>query len=568
MGVRQWPDLCRWSMPLCRPARLGGTAPAALSGPCEDRRDDDVRADDRGHAMTGAMRGRFTLLVAAVTTGVVLGLFPGAGTAEAATSTFAPKVDYPTGTGPNSVAVGDFNGDGDLDLVTANTAANTVSVLLSNGAGTFAAKTDYATGTNPRSVAVGDFNGDGRLDLVTANASGTDTVSVLLNNGDGTFGAKADYPTGSGTTSVAVGDFNGDGRLDLVTANFFGSTVSVLLNNGGGTFAPKADVPTGTGPNSVAVGDFNGDGDLDLATANINGPTVSVLLNNGDGTFAPKTDYPTGTVPASVAVGDFNGDGDLDLATANEGAFTVSVLLNNGDGTFAPKADYGTGDFPVSVAVGDFNGDGRLDLVTANSGGSADTVSVLLNNGDGTFGAKTNYTTGSFPLSVAVGDFNGGLPDLVSANAGANTVSVLLNTTGSGSAAPVITSPADGSTIKDCRGRPGKHSNVMGSTGRRCTVTFTGTGGPGDTISVTGEHGATICTTTVDTAGNWSCTSKTPISRGQYTFTPTATDAGGGTTTGPSVTVTIKPQPHNPYWPQAPHWDLDAAGMTAADRSR
>ncbi|MET7785134.1 FG-GAP-like repeat-containing protein [Streptomyces sp900116325] len=420
--------------------------------------------------MTGAMRGRFALPVVAVTTGVVLGLFPGAGTAGAATSTFAPKVDYPTGTGPNSVAVG-------------------------------------------------DFNGDGHVDLVTANASGTDTVSVLLNNGNGTFVAKTDYPTG-------------------------------------------------TGPNSVAVGDFNDDGALDLVTSNINANTASVFLNNGDGTFAARTDYTTGVVPASVAVGDFNDDGAPDLVTANEGAFSVSVLLNNGDGTFAAKTDYAAGDFPVSVAVGDLNSDGRLDLVTANSGGTANTVSVLLNNGDGTFGAKTDYTTGSFPLSVAVGDFNGGLPDLVTANASGNTVSVLLNTTGSGSAAPVITSPADGSTIKDCRGRPGKHSNVMGSTGRRCTVTFTGTGGPGDTISVTGEHGATICTTTVDTAGKWSCTSKTPIPRGQYTFTPTATDAGGGTTTGPSVTVTVKPQPHNPYWPQAPHWDLEAAGMTAADRSR
>ncbi|MGV9242457.1 Ig-like domain-containing protein [Streptomyces sp. NPDC003710] len=92
----------------------------------------------------------------------------------------------------------------------------------------------------------------------------------------------------------------------------------------------------------------------------------------------------------------------------------------------------------------------------------------------------------------------------------------------------------------------------MGSTGRGCTVTFTGTGSSGDTISVTDEHGVTICTAIVDSAGNGTCTSKRTIPPGQHTFTPTATDAGGDTTTGPSVTVTTKPQPHKPCKPRKP----------------
>ncbi|MFE7352013.1 FG-GAP-like repeat-containing protein, partial [Streptomyces sp. NPDC057543] len=295
-------------------------------------------------------------------------------------------------------------------------------------------------------------------------------------------------------------------------------------------------------PEGVAVGDFNGDGFPDIVTANTNADSASVLLNNGDGTFATKTDYPTGSVPTSVAVGDFNGDGFPDIVTSNLGVSTVSVLLNNGDGTFGAKTDYPTGSGPVAVAVGDFDGDGAPDLVTANS---VSTVSVLSNNGDGTFGTNTDYPTDNSPVAVAVGDFNGGLPDIVSANSSASTVSVLLNTTGS-STGPVITSPADGSTIKDCGGRPGKHRNVMGNTGRGCTVAFTGTGSSGDTISVTDEHGVTICKAVVYAAGNWTCTSKRPISPGQHTFTPTATDAGGNTTTGPSVTVTIKPQSHKP----------------------
>src|SRR6266496_1574501 len=151
----------------------------------------------------------------------------------------------------------------------------------------FGAKTDFGTGDRPRSVAVGDFNGDGTLDLAVANRSGT--VSILLGTGTGSFGAKTDFDTGSGASSVAVGDFNGDGNLDLAVANFFGNTVSILLGTGTGSFGAKTDFDTGRGPASVAVGDFNGDGNLDLAVANLGsifvndpGPeTVSILLNTG-----------------------------------------------------------------------------------------------------------------------------------------------------------------------------------------------------------------------------------------------------------------------------------------------
>ena len=223
------------------------------------------------------------------------------------------------------------------------------------------------TGRVPLSVVVGDFNGDGRQDLVTANA-GADSVSVRLGNGsgsvgDGTFTAAAASPaTGSFPFSVAVGDFNGDGRRDLVTANMNAGTVSVLLGNGvgstgDGTFTAAASPATGASPRSVAVGDFNGDGRQDLATANANASTVSVLLGNGsgstgDGTFTAAASPVTGSGPQSVAVGDFNGDGRQDLATANFSAGTVSVLLGNGsgsvgDGTFTAVASPATGSGPA-----------------------------------------------------------------------------------------------------------------------------------------------------------------------------------------------------------------------------
>jgi hypothetical protein len=271
--------------------------------------------------------------------------------------------------------VGDFNGDGKQDLVVANDASNTLSVLLGNGDGTFQAKVDYPTGNTPWPVASGDFNGDGKLDLVVANRN-SNTVSVLLGNGDGTVQDKVDFSVGASPTAVMLGDFNGDGMLDLSVANSASGTVSVLLGNGDGTFQSSLDYPTGDS-NSIAVHDFNGDGKQDLAVSNLIAKTVSVLLGNGDGSFQARVDYPTGVNPASVTAGDFNGDGKPDLAVVNNISGNVSLLFGNGDGSFQAKVDYPTGVGPVSLAVADFNGDGKLDLVVADK--TPNTVSVLLN---------------------------------------------------------------------------------------------------------------------------------------------------------------------------------------------
>jgi Concanavalin A-like lectin/glucanases superfamily/FG-GAP-like repeat/PKD domain/Cadherin domain/RTX calcium-binding nonapeptide repeat (4 copies)/FG-GAP repeat len=360
--------------------------------------------------------------------------------------TFSPAVNYDAGGDIRSVAMGDFNGDGHPDLVTANSDSLDVSVLLGNGDGSFKPAVQYAVGSfgsGPWSVAVGDFNGDGHPDLVTADSDDSNrsvNVSVLLGNGDGTFQSAVNFAAGSGPHSVAVGDFNGDGHQDLATANSGTSDGSVLLGNGDGSFQSAGNFPVAEQfPSSVAVGDFNGDGRQDLAVASL-ANKVSVLLGNGDGTFSQWTFNATfGSGTSSVAVGDFNGDGHPDLVTANAGSANVSVLLGNGDGTFRSAVNMATGSGPTSVAVGDFNNDGRQDLATANYGDpSNSTVSVLLGNGDGTFQSAINFATGSGPTSVstfrpqsvAVGDFDGdGRQDLATANSNSNTVSVLLNTT-------------------------------------------------------------------------------------------------------------------------------------------
>ena len=343
-----------------------------------------------------------------------------------ADSGLATAVNYGVGTGaePDSVAVGDFNGDGIADLAVANSGTNNVSVLLGNGNGTFQSAVNYGAGSEPNSVAVGDFNGDGKLDLAVANY-GANTVSVLLGNGNGTFQTAVSYGVGTNPYSVAVGDFNGDGIADLAVANYGTNNVSVLLGNGNGTFQTAMNTGVGTNPESVAVGDFNGDGIADLAVANYGTNNVSVLLGKGNGTFQAAVNYGAGTGPESVAVGDFNGDGIADFAVANNGANNVSVLLGNGDGTFQTAVSYAAGTNPTSVAVGDFNGDGNLALIVANNG--SNNVSVLLGNGNGTFQTAVNYGAGTNPRSVAVGNFNGdGRADVAVANFGSNNVSILL----------------------------------------------------------------------------------------------------------------------------------------------
>jgi hypothetical protein len=181
----------------------------------------------------------------------------------------------------------------------------------------------------PLHVAVGDFNGDGQPDIV---AAGKGSASVFLNNGDGTFAAPQNYALTASLTanSVAVGDFNRDGKPDIVTANS-DSTMSVLLNNGNGTFGPAQNYAIGGLANSVAVGDFNHDSYLDVVTT---GAEMDVLLNNGDGTFGAY--QKVGPAGSSVVAGDFNGDGFSDLAQIDGSQNSIELVLNSPYGIAGP----------------------------------------------------------------------------------------------------------------------------------------------------------------------------------------------------------------------------------------
>ena len=340
-----------------------------------------------------------------------------------------PGEDFSVGSDPYSVALGDVNGDGHLDIVTANFYSNDVSVLLGMGDGTFQPQNRFAVGDYPLSIALGDVNGDGHLDIVTASDYSND-VSVLLGMGDGTFQPQNRFAVGDYPGSIALGDVNGDGHLDIVTANSSSNDVSLLLGAGNGSFQPQSRFAVGSSPQSVALGDVNGDGHLDIVTANYNSNAVSLLLGVGDGTFQTQSRLGVGDSPLSIALGDVNGDGNLDIVTANSGSNDVSVLLGAGNGSFQTQSRFAVGSYPESIALGDVDGDGNLDIVTATYYySSSQNVSVLLGMGNGTFQTQSRLDVGNSTWSIALGDVNGdGHLDIVTvtANARSGDVSVLL----------------------------------------------------------------------------------------------------------------------------------------------
>ncbi len=274
------------------------------------------------------------------------------------------------------------------------------------------------------------------------------------------FAPKVDFTTGDGPNNVSIGDFNGDGKPDLAVANLNSNTASILLNTTATgattpTFATQVAFPTGTNPASASIGDINGDGKPDLAVGN-NSSKVSILLNTTatgatTPTFAPQVTFPTGDA-RSVSISDINGDGKPDLAVANFNSGNVSILLNTTPTnattpTFATKVNFTTGSGPVFVSIGDINGDGKPDLAVANFYSS--NASILLNTTatgatTPTFATQVTFATGDAPESVSIGDINGdGKPDLAVANRSDYSASILLNTTATGATTPTFATQVD-----------------------------------------------------------------------------------------------------------------------------
>lgn len=296
--------------------------------------------------------------------------------------------------GPVGLALADVDGDGDLDVLTSGIgtisgglAGSIVSVRKNDGTGRFTAPPDGTVyvGSYASGLAVGDMDGDGDLDLVTSNA-GPSTVSVRFNNGTGTFTSNnSDFSVGYLAFHIVVGDIDNDGDLDIVTNSTTNNSVYLSFNNGRGVFTTYTNLLVGNNPTGLVLSDVDGDLDLDLVTTNANSNTISVRLNNGQGTFTASAGLPdqvVGNLPLNLVAGDLDADGDPDLVVINRaasGADFTTIVLNSGTGRFAVAGTSPVGKAPEGIALADVDGDGDLDFATSNI--TAQTASVRLNGG-------------------------------------------------------------------------------------------------------------------------------------------------------------------------------------------
>ena len=327
---------------------------------------------------------------------------------------------YPIDPIPETLTAADFNGDGKLDLATANGPSNTMGVLLNTGKG-FQPVVNYPAGNFSDDVATGDFDRDGNIDVITANNLDS-TASLFFGNGDGTFAPAVQLSVPAYATSVVVADLNVDGKLDLVIGGF--TEVDFFLGNGDGTFAPPS--PLSGGREASVIGDFNNDGKLDIVTGSNVG--IDVFLGRGNGTFRPGKTYDSPRYGPGIAV-DLNGDGKLDLASL-DGFHVLCVNFGNGDGSFQPPQTYAVGNTPLFLTAGDFNNDGYPDLaVTVDLSMK---VVVLINDGGGTFKERQAYGTNGNAFGITAADLNGdGKLDLAIGTgnlSGEDSISVFLGT--------------------------------------------------------------------------------------------------------------------------------------------
>ena len=363
--------------------------------------------------------------------------------------TFKSQVTYSTGSSPAGIVAADFNGDHKLDLAVANQGSGTVSVLLGRGNGTFQPQLTTVTVSNPVTLASGDLNRDGRPDLVLINPQGD--LSLLLNNGKGGFTASG-FSIGPSAGDLALGDFNRDGNLDIVATNPVSDELVTLLGNGGGGFQMLSTFMS-VSPITVAVGDFNHDGKLDLVVGTGNGypSSISILLGNGDGTYqAPRNNGFTGTA-LPLAIGDFNNDNHLDLAAVDDVNNQVTIFLGSGNGKFGGHMDV---TLPASggvagSATADFNDDGKTDVAIAqfnqNNQGITGFIAVLRGNGNGTFKGPISTPVSNIGIGQMVaGDFTGnGKVDVATAFVPATgNISVVLGN-GDGTFGSPIQSPVN-----------------------------------------------------------------------------------------------------------------------------
>ena len=385
------------------------------------------------------IRVRCSLLALGVACNAGLALVPSALGAVTFSST-----DYQVGASASGVVAGNLDGDAWPDLATTIYDTGKVAVMRGTGGGGFAAPgpTDYYTvGGGAHSVAAGDVDGDGDQDLVTANTE-TNNLSILPGLGNGQFANSSHYPAGTSPRAVALADLDGNGHLDMIAVNAGSHDVSVWLGEGGGGFAERVDYATGQTPVSVAVARLNGDALPDIVTgsecslgcAPQQGISVLFSVGQAPGTFAAPVPVARPADATAIVAADLNGDGDVDLANADLDLW-VSVRLANGSGGFGAATTSISDLSSRALGTGDFDADGDPDLASFGdrSSGLGGGVAIRLGNGLGGFAGPSVQPIGGpvplmYPPTLAVADLDGRYaPDIAVANAHAGVVSVLTN---------------------------------------------------------------------------------------------------------------------------------------------
>lgn len=357
-----------------------------------------------------------------------------------ATVSFGPLAEYSAGdtlahaSGTNGVALGDFDADGDPDIVAANVIGETVNVLLNNGNGVLGAPTQIASGGRAAEVVVASFNGDTDPDIAVVNQD-DDNMTIFL----GTGASAATFSTttiGVGDAPVALAGANvdGDGDIDLIVVNEGSDNVSILLGDGAGGFsnAPGSPIAVEDGPEFVAVGNLNADADPDIAISNVGSlastldDSVSLLLGGAGAAFSAAAGSPidfTGYSLRGLVLTDFDGDGDADLAVTDTSTEDVDVLVNAGGAVFGPPTVYDVGNNPYAVTTANVDLDADPDLLVATQSSG---VSVLEGATGATFDPAVTFNPGG-GTDITTGNLNAGTdPDIVTARDG--KVGVLLNT--------------------------------------------------------------------------------------------------------------------------------------------
>jgi len=350
---------------------------------------------------------------------------------------FAPAVTYPAADQPGGGLLLDYDQDGDVDLLVSSRNDDEIVFLNNSGHGTFSAgpTVALASGTNPEGIAAGDFDGDGQTDLLVV-LFGADSVQ-LVQGGAGGFTPGATFAVGNEPSMIAAADFDNDGHPDAAVNNRVSGDVSVLINDGRGGFEAAVSYAVGIETRCVAAADFTGDGFPDLAVSARDSHLVRLFANDGSGFMVKVKDLSFGSFlePEGVVFADFDKDGKLDVAAASEGMANqqhVSVFLQqNGGNPWVGPINGATGGLgPRGITAADFDADGRVDAATSNA--DSNNVSVLKNGGIGIFFLPVVYPTGPNPEvpQLLSGDLDGdGDVDIVSFNVDGDSVSVQLNGT-------------------------------------------------------------------------------------------------------------------------------------------